>query len=654
MNYRADIDGLRAVAVISVIVYHYFPTLLPNGFLGVDIFFVISGFVITGSFSSYPRNISLGETLTKFYARRIRRLAPALIVCLGIFVTLLVLLISRPPMETFATAAFSLIGLSNLFLYHTQSDYFALDAQINPFTHTWSLGVEEQFYLSYPILASLIGIVGLRSNSKNIANLLLLFFLMLVSLIAYLIAHSSDRIASFYLSPYRFWELLIGCIAYLFVVRINMTDKFSYSVLFAFLILLLSLHIAFDYQPILIVIACFATASLLILLTANNKNIVGQLLSNSIVNYIGKISYSLYLYHWPFLVIAALTIGHSYGALGVALVLTFSSAIASYHFIENPIRYGLSSLSEPRIILYAVVAVVPLALGIGLGMHKLSQSYNNSLASIFDIQPEPARRAVPCNGAASVGSFSRPLESCLSKRPNGASGDIFLIGDSHAGQLTSSLSSLLQADTKKLFFINTESDDQFPRSFWSRSEVNNDLLLEHVLKVADRGDYLFVAFHRGRLNEQRDTHISLKTMIRSNKKTINFVDNFSSWMPRFIDKGVKVILILDTPLLSYVTTVQTCALQQRLWGSNSCTVKIEQDRHTRKRQELAFEELRARFPSSIFVFDPLPYLYGSKTEFNPVTEGGAYRMLDWNHLSDELSFSLVEPFRELTEGLPVH
>jgi hypothetical protein len=190
----------------------------------------------------------------------------------------------------------------------------------------------------------------------------------------------------------------------------------------------------------------------------------------------------------------------------------------------------------------------------------------------------------------------------------------------------------LQADTKKLFFINTESDDQFPRSFWSRSEVNNDLLLEHVLKVADRGDYLFVAFHRGRLNDQRDTHISLKTEIRSNKKSINFVDNFSSWMPRFIDKEVKVILILDTPLLSYVTTVQTCALQQRLWGSNSCTVKIE----------------------SIFVFDPLPYLYGSEPEFNPVAEGGAYRMLDWNHLSDEVSLSLVEPFRELTEGLPGH
>ena len=267
MNYRADIDGLRAVAVLSVIVYHYFPVLLPNGFLGVDIFFVISGFVITGSFSSYPRNIGLGKTLTKFYARRIRRLAPALIVCLSIFITLLVLLISRPPTETFATAAFSLIGLSNLFLYYTQSDYFSLDAQINPFTHTWSLGVEEQFYLSYPILASLIGIVGLRSNSKNTANLLLLVFLMLVSLIAYLSAHSSDRIASFYLSPYRFWELLIGCIAYLFVVRMNKNVKFSYSVLFAFFILLSSLHIAFDYQPILIVVACFATASLLIFLT---------------------------------------------------------------------------------------------------------------------------------------------------------------------------------------------------------------------------------------------------------------------------------------------------------------------------------------------------------------------------------------------------
>ena len=149
-KYRRDIEGLRAFAVLAVIINHFSRTTLPSGYLGVDIFFVISGFVISSSLVDY-RQDSLYEFLSTFYARRIRRLIPALLFCLTVSSLLVALLLTDTDLSL-RTAAASVFGVSNMYLFRQSTDYFAASSEANIFLHTWSLGVEEQFYILFPAI----------------------------------------------------------------------------------------------------------------------------------------------------------------------------------------------------------------------------------------------------------------------------------------------------------------------------------------------------------------------------------------------------------------------------------------------------------------------------------------------------------------------
>ena len=162
-NYRGDVDGLRAVAVVAVILNHFYAGFMPSGFLGVDVFFVISGYVITQSLVSMKSG-GWVEYLADFYAKRIRRLLPALIFCVAVTVLLFMFLTLDPQREIFVTGGLSLLGLSNLYLLKIASNYFSIDAHLNPFTHTWSLGVEEQFYFIYPALIAFCGLTLVKAD----------------------------------------------------------------------------------------------------------------------------------------------------------------------------------------------------------------------------------------------------------------------------------------------------------------------------------------------------------------------------------------------------------------------------------------------------------------------------------------------------------
>jgi len=159
MPHNSAIDGLRAIAVMAVILHHFYPDALPSGFLGVDAFFVVSGYVIALHLRSMSTDngTSWGEYLLGFYARRMKRLLPGLLFCVVITCMLLPLLTSKPSMDVLNTGTAALIGASNLLLLANTADYFSLETQLNPFTQTWSLGVEEQFYVLFPCILALTG-----------------------------------------------------------------------------------------------------------------------------------------------------------------------------------------------------------------------------------------------------------------------------------------------------------------------------------------------------------------------------------------------------------------------------------------------------------------------------------------------------------------
>ena len=211
----AGIDGLRAIAVISVIVYHLSESIIPAGFVGVDIFFVISGYVVCGSLLHNKWNTA-GDFLSQFYMRRIIRILPALLSML-----LLTAVVSRMfipnswgSANSIKTGKFALTGLSNFQLVNDNDGYFSVNSDFNPFLHTWSLAVEEQFYFFFPVLFLLQNYLCRKSDSKlqKVAGLLLFPMLMLSSILVCHAESSSAQNRAYFLLPSRFWELAAGVI----------------------------------------------------------------------------------------------------------------------------------------------------------------------------------------------------------------------------------------------------------------------------------------------------------------------------------------------------------------------------------------------------------------------------------------------------------
>ncbi len=210
-SHNAAIDGLRALAVLAVVVFHTNATWLPGGFTGVDLFFVVSGFVISQSLASRAQ-ASLGAMLLDFYRRRVLRLLPALLVMLMATFVLSALFIPRAwRNEQFdQTGWAALVGFSNIVLAGQQDDYFSPGAELNPFLHTWTLGVEEQFYLVFPLLF----FVWLRGRERWPGARWLLPALTMLSLAWAGWQARSAPASAFYLLPARFWELAAGALLY--------------------------------------------------------------------------------------------------------------------------------------------------------------------------------------------------------------------------------------------------------------------------------------------------------------------------------------------------------------------------------------------------------------------------------------------------------
>ncbi|MGS0523818.1 acyltransferase family protein [Zobellia nedashkovskayae] len=205
-GFLPHIEGMRALAVLAVLINHIEHSWLSGGYLGVDIFFVISGFVITRSLLNRKID-SIGSALKVFYIKRFKRLLPALVFV--VVVTMLLIRVVNPnPRITFFTSITSIFGLSNIFLYITSVDYFGETITLNPLMHTWSLGVEEQFYMIFPILFYLT--LRFKNHKKTINVIISIAAILSFLLFAFLFKNKPSLV--YYLVPFRFWELGIGCL----------------------------------------------------------------------------------------------------------------------------------------------------------------------------------------------------------------------------------------------------------------------------------------------------------------------------------------------------------------------------------------------------------------------------------------------------------
>lgn len=352
-NYRPEIDGLRALAVVAVIVNHFNKDLLPSGYLGVDIFFVISGFVITASLA-HRESLSFQSFITGFYARRVKRLVPALIFCVAL-TALATCLVNPFPNVSVNTGVTSLVGLSNLYLLRQATDYFGSSAELNTFTQTWSLGVEEQFYFLFPFMVWLTGFSRhTKSGARNLLMLMTVFVVSSFCLYVYLSGHNPS--AAYFLMPSRLWEMGSGCLLFLCLAKMPLP-----AWLFRWLKpeLLIGLIIAAFFLPlsfqVLATVGIVCLTSLLIALIKPATSAY-RLLTLKPALFIGLISYSLYLWHWSVLSLSRWTIGIHWWSVPFQLGLMFLLAFLSYRYIESPLRHLCWSPTKFGDIKYALSA----------------------------------------------------------------------------------------------------------------------------------------------------------------------------------------------------------------------------------------------------------------------------------------------------------
>jgi peptidoglycan/LPS O-acetylase OafA/YrhL len=431
MRYRPEIDGLRAFAVIPVILFHAGAPHIYGGFVGVDIFFVISGFLITLTLLA-DENFSPADRIARFYERRIRRIIPALtVVVLVVLAVGVKLLLPAELVQLGKSAAATALFVSN-FWFWTQSGYFGAPAQSMPLLHTWSLAVEEQFYIGFPLLMIVIGTK--RRVAPFVVVSMLAAFIFVVSV--YLTKHRPG--VAFYW-PTRAWELLIGAaLALPEPAPRPMREAISVAGLVSIIVSFLAFNDMTPFPGHAALVPVLGTAAVIY---GGGETLVGRILSLRPLASVGQISYSLYLWHWPILLYAKqafvtdrLTFLQTTGCI----LTTFLIAALSWRLVETPFRKR--PISRTRLF-FGTGTLIGGVVTVGVAIFALKGLPGRfSQESLTLAQAQTAERPDNC---VQVGQFVCHVGSGKAR--------FILWGDSHAGALSPAISNI--ASTPGLYAV---------------------------------------------------------------------------------------------------------------------------------------------------------------------------------------------------------
>ena len=669
-RYRADIDALRGLAVLAVFLFHLNEHWLPGGFAGVDIFLVISGYVVTGSLLHRSRE-ALGPRLGGFYLRRIRRLLPNLLLTIGVTSVLVALLV--PPTETkgiFLTAVKALYGWSNNHLLARADDYFGLDATLNPFLHTWSLGIEEQFYLVFPLLMAALGMDQRRT-------LPLLTGMIGLSLAASFWWSTQEPMVAFFLMPSRFWELALGAVLLLAQRRGLFPGWIGgrWLRLAGILLLLTSLRFSSENQGFPAPGALPAViGTLLVLQTspgADGRFLPYRWLETGLVA-CGLLSYSLYLWHWPVMTLMRWTVGLDRPwQMILAVAISFLLAWLAFRFVERPVRSH--PLPAPAQVVLAFAAVV----GSWVGIDAMAYPYrgtlflgNNSnpvpagerIANLVPVIPGTQITVTNCAvGTETVYSVtSRADYNLCSKAGLEGKGEIFLIGDSHAHHLLPMLDLVTEETGHRMSFtfknsclISPELTVSFNKERYEPCRQFATGEMERSLDRLKRGDIVMISTW---LNQQlgdidsrgdpRDFPVYAgNRRLTPIEVRHSYIDSTRAFAQRLAAQGIHLVLMVDIPELvrDPVVCESWASLQADGARSTLCAPPVSVTARMQNTQRQAMAAIAAGL-GNVHIFDPTPYLLlnGRVRHRN---RGGTVLYSDNHHLSLSGSRLLAAPFK---------
>ncbi len=656
LKYRTDIDGLRAIAVLSVVIYHAFPSLLSGGFIGVDIFFVISGYLI--SLIIYKQLLENCFSFKNFYIKRINRIFPSLIIVLitsylfGWFALF---------SEEFNQLSLHILGgagfVSNIVLWK-ESGYFDISSDLKPLLHLWSLAVEEQFYIIWPVF--LYSTYKYVSGKKILIPIILLAFCSFLLNIN-LIQHHA--VSTFYLLPTRFWELLIG--SYLahntvfkndYIIKLNFkikTENLKSIVGIIFIIIAAFTfnknHLFPGYR------ALFPTFGSLFLISAGpNAWINRKVFSHPLLVQIGLISYPLYLWHWPIFSFLKIV---NYGEVAssilrfFAILISFILSWLTYILLEKPIRANKKNKLSAYL-LCSIMAIIAL-----LG----SYTFNNSPAriglSIKNLEMKKKEFASDriFKNECVTELKTKNLDYCLLTK-KGEPPTVLLIGDSHANALYFGLANIFKDHGENLLnighggclpFFNTESA-QIGSVEICHNLMNDSLQYAidstniKTIILASRGPIYITG--KGFEEPEVNRYIKYSNAPDYQQFSEVFKASMTATLTRLVKTQKKIIYFIDYPELGFNPLL---CLEPRIFSSvkkhkDPCDINLEA---VKKRNELYLTIIKSVLKSfpTVSVFNQSQYLCNDSSCHALIDGKILYR--DSDHLSNNGSIFMSEKFR---------
>lgn len=647
-GYRQEIDGLRAFAVIAVIVNHFNKTLLPGGYLGVDIFFVVSGYVITSSLSGRPRE-NLIDFIGGFYERRVRRLVPALAVFV-VVTSIAICLFNPDPDFHLAVGKRALFGISNIALYGQSTDYFAQSTELNPFTHTWSLGVEEQFYVVFPFLVWFSGFGG-RARKGGLVLALVIGLLAIASFAGFLFLYSFRQPAAYFLMPPRFWEIASGCLVFIAMQGRVPADSCLGKVRFLWKVpplLVVVLLIGVMFLPLsLASLATVAVVVLTSLLVAclDSSSLVYRLFTDCRIVSIGLISYSLYLWHWGVLSISRWTIGIHWWTVPFQVALMLGLAAASYRWVETPLRrrtwFGRrwqTLLVGAGILASSAAGVQVLARPMRGTLYTGRYQYEALITGSRGYESAAdAYNEKNCHRANDRFVLSQLLSRCLL---NGAATAkmIYFLGNSHADHLRETHYLLNRRDGVGVASM-TISSCTFPQRVFKGCEKGSQKQIEAwMLQRLSKGDVVVIS-NRHIANSQRLDQRFLDYPWMKDRSTIAGINALNQEVQA---RGGRMVLLM--PLPEYEVSIEECKpVWFRPFRTRLCSKSVRAARAERSR---VYSLVSAYLDRSVLVYDPLAALC-IQGECAMTDARAKPLYIDNNHITDYANRLYVYPsFRE--------